>query len=115
MEILTIAITAVVTILTSGGLWTYLQYRHNQDNSQTRLIRGIGYTMLINQSTSYIRRGKISRSEFVELHRMLYQPYKELGGNGAAERAFNLVRDLPSTDETVVEQIEREQEEEDEQ
>lgn len=108
MEITIVAVTAIASILASSGLWTFLLHRYNKDNSEAKLIRGIAYTTLMNQSTSYIRRGKITRSEFVELHRMLYEPYKNLGGNGAAERAFEIVKQLPDSDESVIEQIERE-------
>lgn len=111
MDLTLVAVTAIASVLASSGLWSYVLHRFTKDNAETKLIRGIGYTMLMNQSTSYLRRGKISQSEFVELHRMLYDPYKELGGNGAAERAFELVRKLPNSTETVVEQIEREMDE----
>lgn len=102
MEILLLGVTAVASIFASGGVWSYLQFRHGKNDSQTRMIRGIAYTTLVNQSARYLRRGKISHSEYVELTRMLYEPYKDLGGNGAADRAFKAVGELPITNEDVI-------------
>ena len=66
-----LAITAVGSIFASSGIWSYMQHRNNKDKAEIRLIRGIGYTTLMNQSTAYIKRGTISYSEYVELTRML--------------------------------------------
>jgi hypothetical protein len=43
----------------------------------------------------YIERGWISRDEYENLHDYLYKPYKELGGNGSAERVMQEVNKLP--------------------
>lgn len=34
----------------------------------------------------YIKRGWITKDEYEDLRDYLYKPYKELGGNGSAER-----------------------------
>lgn len=104
-EYLPLLATVLASLLASSGLWTYLQYRHSTNSAEVRLIRGIGYTMLMNQCMAYIRRGRISPAEYVELSRMLYDPYVELGGNGAAERAYEMVKKLPISTESVMEEI----------
>ena len=43
----------------------------------------------------YIERGYITQEEYDSLYNYLYIPYKELGGNGTAERMVNEVKKLP--------------------
>jgi hypothetical protein len=44
---------------------------------------------------TYILNGSITRDEFEDLRKYLYEPYVELGGNGTAERVMIEVSKLP--------------------
>lgn len=108
MEIALVLVTAAASILSSTGVWTYLQSRSNKNSAETRLLKGVSHTLLIRQCMAYVRRGAISNSEFIELSRMLYEPYKAVGGNGSAERAFDMIRNLPISNNSMLDDIEQE-------
>lgn len=108
MELVVIIATAITSVLASSGMWSYLQHRQNKDGYEARLLKGLAYTALITQCADYIRRGEISSAEYVELSRMLYEPYKGLGGNGSVDRAFLFVKNLPMTNQTTVDKAKRE-------
>jgi hypothetical protein len=44
---------------------------------------------------NYIQRGSVSRDEYEDYRKYFYDPYKELGGNGVAERIMQAVEQLP--------------------
>lgn len=44
---------------------------------------------------SYIHRGYITKEEYDDLNAYLYDPYKEAGGNGSAEKVMMDVQKLP--------------------
>lgn len=108
MEIILVLITAAASILSSTGVWTYLQSRNNRNGAEIRLLKGVSHTLLIRQCMVYVRRGAISNAEFIELSRMLYEPYKDVGGNGSAERAFDMIRNLPISNSSMLDDLEQE-------
>jgi hypothetical protein len=56
---------------------------------------GIAYEHIMTFGVAYIRRGWATRDEYEELRKYFYEPYRALGGNGAAERVMNEVDKLP--------------------
>jgi hypothetical protein len=89
------AITVVVSILGSQGLWTYLHSRTSKSSQTERLLRGLAYAEIVNRGMIYIERGWITQDEYEEYLNYLYAPYKEMGGNGAAERMMSEISGLP--------------------
>ena len=97
------------TILTSGvtatilGFIQFLITRHdNKKNAEDEKIshimnalRGLGHDRILYLAQSYIERGYISKDEYENLHDYLYNPYKDLGGNGVAEKLMDEVNKLP--------------------
>ena len=59
------------------------------------MLLGLAHDRIIWLCEKYIDRGWISTEEFENLHDYLYIPYKEMGGNGSAERLMNIVKTLP--------------------
>lgn len=85
----------LITLLASSGIWSYLQTRKNKKDAKTDMLIGLGHDRIISLGMSYIERGWITEDEYENLHDYLYKPYKELGGNGSAERVMNEVVKLP--------------------
>ncbi|QPX71474.1 hypothetical protein SscP1EGY_56 [Streptomyces phage SscP1EGY] len=92
---LQLAITSLVTLGASSGFWAYLQHKDRTKAATVRLLMGIAYEHIMTFGVAYIRRGWATRDEYEELRKYFYEPYKALGGNGAAERVMNEVDKLP--------------------
>lgn len=90
-------VTLIVAIFGSTGFWSWLQARFKTKSAEDRLLMGIGYSKIIQETDRYIKRGWISSDEYSDLERHLYQPYKDMGGNGTAKRQMEIVKALPTT------------------
>lgn len=66
---------------------------------------GLAQDRLISLGMTYIERGWVTNDEFHALRHYLYEPYRELDGNGAAERLMYAVQRLPfrSSSESIIE------------
>lgn len=89
----------IIAVIGSSGLWTFLstalQKRSEKKSISNRMLLGLAHDRIIWLCEKYIDRGYISTEEFENLHDYLYIPYKEMGGNGSAERLMNIVKTLP--------------------
>lgn len=92
---LPLVLTAVVSVLASSGFWAYMQHKGDSKDATTRLMMGVAYEHITTYGIGYINRGWITKDEYEELERNFFKPYKELGGNGVAERVMNEVSRLP--------------------
>lgn len=88
-------LTIVVSILGSAGFWTFMSKRSDKNSATQRMLRGLAHDRILSQGTIYIERGWISTDEYENLDHYLYQPYKDLGGNGTAERIMDKIKELP--------------------
>ena len=88
-------VTILCSVLASSGLWAYIQKRLDRRDAKTKMILGLAHDRIITLGMGYIKRGWISSDEFEDLKKYLYDPYRELGGNGTAERIMNEVGKLP--------------------
>ena len=94
-NLLTIIIAIVTSTLGSSGLWAFLNSRAEKKSAKTKMILGLGYDRIVTLCNKYIERGSITQSEYEDPYHYLYKPYKDMGGNGSAERAFKEVEKLP--------------------
>lgn len=89
----------VIAAVGSSGLWTFLatilQKKSEKKSLSNRMLLGLGHDRIIWLCEKYIERGYITKDEFENLHDYLYIPYKEMGGNGTAERLMKEVEKLP--------------------
>ena len=90
-----IIITIVCSVIASSGFWTFISKRRDNNNASSKMLLGLGHVKIIDTCEKYIERGYISQDEYDSLYNYLYIPYKELGGNGTAERMINEVKKLP--------------------
>ena len=92
---LQMVITIVCSVMASSGFWAYLMNRRDKKDAKTRMILGLGHDRIITLAMNYIERGWITQDEYEDLNKYLYQPYREMGGNGTAERLMIDVKKLP--------------------
>jgi len=89
----------VLAVFASSGFWQYVIYKaqtkDRQKSAESRLLMGIAYSKICDLSGKYIERGSISRDEYSDLKKYLYDPYREMGGNGTCERLMKEVDKLP--------------------
>jgi hypothetical protein len=83
------------TIIGSGGFWAYIQKKDTKKDATDRLIMGLAYNLLVELGMKYMDRGSITRDEYEDYLKYFHNPYKELGGNGVADRIMQGVSRLP--------------------
>lgn len=88
-------ITVVISVIGSSGLWAFLQHKLDRNNAKTKMLLGLGHDRIIYLCEVYIKRGYLTHDEYENLYEYLYIPYKNMGGNGTAERLIEEVRKLP--------------------
>ena len=91
---------ALIAGITSGGisqLIIFLIKRKDEkkNNPLVNIMRGIGHDRIVFLAKQYIERGSITDDEYKNLHDYLYKPYKEMGGNGTAEKVMKEIEKLP--------------------
>jgi len=87
--------TIIITFIASGGFWNYLINRKKKPDAITKLLMGLAHTKIISIGAEHIELGSISSELYRDLVYYLYEPYLELGGNGACERIMVQVAKLP--------------------
>ena len=105
---ITLLITIVGSIFASSGFWAYLQRRHEKKDVKTRMLIGLGHDRVIYLGMKYIERGVLTQDEYENLYEYLYLPYKEMGGNGSAEKIMHEVNKLPICKTSIVRTIKEE-------
>lgn len=93
--IIQVIVTVLGAVLASGGLWNYLQKRHDRKDAKTKMILGLGHDRIVFLAMKYIERGWITQDEYEDLVKYLYTPYQDMGGNGTAKRLMEEVVRLP--------------------
>ena len=88
-------LTVVGSVAASSGFWAWLQKRSEKNDTRTKMLLGIAHDRLVYLTWLYIERGSVTKEEFENIHKYLYLPYKELGGNGTVERLVHEVEKLP--------------------
>lgn len=91
-------ITALTSIIASTGFWTFLQSRLGRKSLTSKMLIGLAHDRIIELGMMYIERGSVSHDELENLLDYLYEPYKQMGGNGAAKRVVDQVKTLRITD-----------------
>lgn len=101
-----VVLTAVASILASSGFWSYISRKDRVRSATTQLMMGLAYIELMTLGANYIQRGSITRDEYEDYRKYFYDPYKELGGNGVAERIMMAVESLPITSRKYADTVE---------
>ena len=95
-----LAITTIVTLIVgmfgSTGFWTYIQNKRIQNSDEQKMIMGLTYISIVKHCEYWIDQGWVDQDDLNDLQKYLYEPYRNKGGNGTAERLFNKCCNLPS-------------------
>lgn len=86
----------VVACIGSNGLWAWISSKSKKRTNDNKLLMGLAYSEIINRAERYIERCCVSTDEYHELYHYLYEPYKDMGGNGTAARLMEQVKSLPA-------------------
>lgn len=87
-------LSIIGSVFASSGFWTFVIQKNSKKTAMEKLILMDTEEKIVRRATEYIHRGSISRDEYYRLL-MIYQPYKELGGNGTAEKIMLDISKLP--------------------
>lgn len=85
----------VSSLVASSGFWLIISKRFANRDISRRLLAGLAHDRITYLSMKYIERGWITHDEFENLVNFLYEPYKDFGGNGSAQRLIKEVEKLP--------------------
>ena len=85
-----VILAIVVSVFGSTGFWaliTTIWNAHNKKvSTEGKMLRGLAHDRICELGERYLSQGYITRDEYENLHDYLFLPYKELGGNGTAEK-----------------------------
>ncbi len=95
MDTQTIIITIIGTVFASQGFWAWLTARNSKKSAKTKLIMGLGYAEICRRAESYMGRGALTKEEYHDFEKYLYNPYKAMGGNGTADRLMEEIKKIP--------------------
>ena len=91
-------VTVVCSVLASSGFWALLQKKSDAKDNKADMLMGLAHDRIEHLAMNYIEKGYVTQYEYENLYKYLYKPYKELGGNGSAERLIEEVNKLPIHD-----------------
>jgi hypothetical protein len=94
VKLLEILASIVIAGLMSSGFWLFMSKLNESRGLERKLLMGIAHDRIIWLEFHFLEKGQITRDEFENLHDYLFVPYKELGGNGTAERVMTEVKKL---------------------
>ena len=96
---MTFIISIVGAVFASTGFWAFLtflvQRKDKKGDPQAKMLKGLGHDRICYLGSCYIKQGFITKDDYENLHDYLYLPYRELGGNGTAEKIIKEVDRLP--------------------
>lgn len=92
-------VSIIAAVFASSGFWAFLmaiiQKRMEKRDARTQMILGLGHDRIKNLAEKYLAQGWISLDDYEDLEKYLYKPYRQMGGNGTAEKLMDDVRKLP--------------------
>lgn len=90
-----VIVSVLLALVGSTGFWSWLQSRRDRMDAKTRMLLGLCHDKIIGKCEHYMARGWITIDEYEDLNKYFFQPYREAGGNGTAEKAMEEVKRLP--------------------
>ena len=89
-------VTIICAVMASSGFWAVINKRQQGKTAESKMLIGLGHDRIITLGLEYLEKGSITEDEYDNLYNYLYVPYKEMGGNGSAERIMKEVAKLPT-------------------
>lgn len=98
-----IIIALITSVFASTGLWSFVswavQRKAEKKDNLTRLVLGLAHDRIVYLCIKYIKAGSITKNEYEDLIKYLFDPYEACGGNGTAKRLIEEVKKLPISQE----------------
>lgn len=66
---------------------------------QNEMLLGLAHDRIVYVGSTYISEGEITMEKLDDFNTYLYEPYKNLGGNGTGQKIWERVNQLPIKDE----------------
>lgn len=109
-------IDLIIATIGSSGLTSFVMFliqRHDRkkenkeadSSARAKMLTGLAHDRILCITDKLVKRGGITLKEKRNL-RYLYEPYKELGGNGDCEIGYEACQKLPIITEEDVEEME---------
>ena len=95
METWQVVLTVISAVLASNGLWAYIIKRFDYDSAESKMLIVLSHDRIHDLGMKHIELKRITRDEYENLFDYLYTPYKDIGGNGSADRIMVEVAKLP--------------------
>ena len=105
-------ITGLAGVAASTGFWEYRIYKKKKEDSdapKNKLLLGLAHDRIMCLCGFYQGRGFVTQDEYADLNKYLFEPYKEEGGNGSAERAMNNLAGIISYNSVTISKEEYEE------
>lgn len=100
--LLTALVSMFGAVMGSTGFWAFIQKKgekqkeeKERNKASNRMLRGLGHVKIMERGLKFIERGYITKDEYEDFYLYLYEPYRELGGNGSAKKVMDEVAKLP--------------------
>lgn len=87
-------IGGVTGVFASSGYWARRIAKCNRTDATTKLLMGLAHDRIAFLGMHYVDKGEITKDQYENLHDYLYEPYKQLGGNGSASKIMDAVSKL---------------------
>ena len=95
-----VIVAIVVSIFASTGFWTLINSIYtnkvNKKSVERKALLGLLHEQLAEKCEDYLKDKWISLQDYEDLRKYIYEPYRELGGNGTGEDLFKKVGNLPN-------------------
>lgn len=89
-----VIIAILCTLLASSGFWALISRIIDKKSLNSRMLLGLAHDRIMWIGMKYVEKGQITQSEYENLYKYLYEPYKKMGGNGSVERLMREVDKL---------------------
>lgn len=93
-------VTILVGIFGSTGFWAFVSSRRRKkeeaNSAITKVCVGVAYLGIKMSCYKLLDRGYATPDDIEDIEKYLYEPYKQLGGNGTAEMIFEKTKSLPT-------------------
>lgn len=104
-ELMITIVTIVGSVLASSGFWAFLQSQRDRKNAKhdangafVDLLKGLAHDRIVFVGNAYLERGWLTKDEYEDFVKYLYEPYERVGGNGMARKVMREVENLPLTE-----------------
>ena len=88
-------VTSLGLVFAGAGFWAWLTRRGDRKSANTQLLLGLAHDRIVSSGMVFLQRGWVTKDEYDDFIKYLYEPYSKFGGNGLAEKVKEDVSRLP--------------------